>query len=95
MVIKTILIIIQKRDVRKNIHKPMAILIVVKDSPVIHPTHHNMIDADPIYIPCTPKACFQYILHLKKQLFGDYIVLITYIEVPIPLILNLFHEYLS
>ena len=48
-------IIMLERQVRKNIHKPPAILIIVEDSLTIYPTHHHMIDANPTFLPCTPR----------------------------------------
>jgi hypothetical protein len=44
-----------ERQVRKNIHKPPAILIIVEDSLTIYPSHHHMVDATAAFLPCTPR----------------------------------------
>ena len=48
-------IIMLERQVRKNIHKPPAILIIVEDSLTIYPSHHHMVDATAAFLSGTPR----------------------------------------
>jgi hypothetical protein len=48
-------IVMLEWQVRKNIHKTMAILIIVEDGLSIYPTHHHMIDAIAAFLPGTPR----------------------------------------
>jgi hypothetical protein len=44
-----------ERQVRKNIHKPPAILIIVEDNLTIYPSHHHMVDATAAFLSGTPR----------------------------------------
>ena len=46
--------VVLERQIRKDIHKPMAILIVVEDSLTVYPSHHHMVDAIAAFLPGTP-----------------------------------------
>ena len=62
--------VVLERQIRKDIHKPMAILIVVEDSLTVYPSHHHMVDAIAAFLPHTPRHGV--LLHRSP-----YIVLVT------------------
>ena len=47
-------IVVLERQVRKNIHKPSAVLIIVEDGLTVYPSHHHVVDAIAAFLSGTP-----------------------------------------
>ena len=51
---QTSVFVVLERQVRKNIHKPSAVLIIVEDGLTVYPSHHHVVDAIAAFLSGTP-----------------------------------------